>query len=37
MVLMVAGYQDVNTARHDFDAMAALVQGKGVSSRTPCR
>jgi arylsulfatase A-like enzyme/uncharacterized membrane protein len=33
MVLVVAGYQDVNTAHHDFDAMAALVQSKGVSSR----
>jgi arylsulfatase len=33
MVLVVAGYQDVDTARHDFDAVAALVQARQVSSQ----
>ena len=33
MVLVVGGYQDVAIAQHDFDAMAALVKGKRVSSQ----
>ncbi len=33
MVLVVAGYQDVATARQDFDAVADLVRAKQVSSR----
>jgi arylsulfatase A-like enzyme/uncharacterized membrane protein len=33
MVLVVAGYQDAETAQHDFDAVAALVQARSVSSQ----
>ena len=33
MVLVVAAYQDLATARHDFAAAGALVRGKQLSSR----